>query len=66
MPCCKDVYYLLVAIIKKELGLEQSLYTILQVFSISLFEKMPILQAFSPQCVPVKNEQCYKQLSLFD
>ena len=58
--------YLLVAIIKKELGLEQSLYTILQVFSISLFEKMPILQAFAPHSVPVQNEHRYKQLSLFD
>ena len=58
--------YLLVAIIKKELGLEQSLYTILQVFSISLFEKMPILQAFSQKYLPVYNEPRYKQLSLFD
>ena len=38
--------YLLVAILKKELRLEQSLYTILQVLSVSLLEKMPILQAF--------------------
>jgi len=58
--------YLLVAIIKKELGLEQSLYTILQVLSISLFEKMPILQAFSPKYELVQNDHCYKQLSLFD
>jgi transposase len=39
--------YLLVAIMKKELRLKQSLYTILQVLSLSLFEKMPILEAFS-------------------
>ncbi len=38
--------YLLVAILKKELRLEQSLYTILPVLSVSLLEKMPILQAF--------------------
>jgi hypothetical protein len=38
--------YLLAAIIKKKIKLEESLYTILQVFSVSLFEKMPILQAF--------------------
>ncbi len=37
--------YLLVAILKKELGIEQSLYTILQVLSVSLFEKTSILQA---------------------
>jgi len=58
--------YLLVAIMKKELRLEQSLYTILQVLSISLFEKMPILQAFSSNYALVQNDQCCKQLSLFD
>ena len=39
--------YVLVAIIKKELRLEHSLYTILQILSVTLFEKTPILQAFS-------------------
>ena len=38
--------YLLVAIMKKKLNLDQSLYTIIQILSISLFEKMPINQAF--------------------
>ncbi len=38
--------YVLIAIIKKKLKMEESLYTILQVFSVSLFEKIPILQAF--------------------
>ena len=58
--------YLLVAILKKELKLEQSLYTILQVLSLSLFEKIPILQAFSAKDLVVqKNLQC-KQLTLFD
>jgi hypothetical protein len=38
--------YLLVAIMKKELKIEQSLYTILQILSVTLFEKMPIQQAF--------------------
>ena len=37
--------YVLVAILKKRLGLEQSLYTILQVLSIILVERIPILQA---------------------
>lgn len=58
--------YLLVAIMKKELRLEQSLYSILQILSISLFEKMPILEAFSPKYVPVQTTQSWKQLSLFD
>lgn len=38
--------YLLVAILKKRLGLDLSLYKILQILSISLFEKTPILQGF--------------------
>jgi transposase len=58
--------YLLVAIMKKELRLEQSLYTILQVLSLSLFEKMPILEAFSKKYMPLQNNQGWKQPSLFD
>jgi hypothetical protein len=38
--------YVLIAIIKKRLGLEQSLYTILQILSLSLFEKKPLLGLF--------------------
>jgi hypothetical protein len=38
--------YVLVAIIRKHLGLEVSLYQILQILSVTLFEKTPILQAF--------------------
>lgn len=39
--------YVLVAIAKKQLRLEHSLYTILQIFNLTLFEKRPILQVFS-------------------
>ncbi len=39
--------YVLVAIVKKRLGLSQSPYTILQILSISLFEKAHILEVFS-------------------
>jgi transposase len=38
--------YVLVAIARKRLGLEASLYQILQILSVSLFEKTPILRAF--------------------
>lgn len=38
--------YVLVAIIKKRLGLDQNLYTILQILSLTLFEKTPILKLF--------------------
>jgi len=38
--------YVLVAIVKKRLSLDASLYTLLQILSVTLFEKMPLLQAF--------------------
>jgi len=41
--------YLLVAIIKKHLDLRGSLYTLLQVTAVTLFEKMPISQALHPK-----------------
>jgi len=58
--------YLLIAIIKKKLKLEESLYTILQVFSVSLFEKMPILQAFQSVDVEEFVEDDCNQLNLFE
>lgn len=58
--------YLLIAIIKKKLKLEESLYTILQVFSVSLFEKMPILQAFQSVDVEESVEDDCNQLNLFE
>ncbi len=39
--------YVLVAIIRKRLNLEPSLYTLLQVISVTIFEKMPLLTALS-------------------
>ena len=58
--------YVLVAIIRKELRIERSMGEILQILSLSLFENMPILQAFSHE-VP-QNNMCQdsNQLSLFD
>ena len=55
--------YLLVAILKKRLHLDSSLYTILQILSLTLFEKTPISQALahlpSPsQSVNQQNHQC--------
>jgi len=40
--------YVLVAIIRKRLEMEASLYQILQILSVTLFEKTPILQALQP------------------
>jgi hypothetical protein len=42
----------LVAIVRKRLGLEISLYQILQVLSVTLFEKTPILQAIQATRLP--------------
>jgi hypothetical protein len=58
--------YLLVAIIKKELRLPQSLYTILQVLSVSIFEKTPVLQAFSQRDYTNQTPHCPNQLLLFE
>ncbi len=58
--------YLLVAIMKKEFKLEQTLYTILQVLSISLFEKMPVSRAFSKYNNLDQNNESHKQLTLFN
>jgi hypothetical protein len=58
--------YVLVAILKKRLGLPQSLYTILQFLSVSLFEKTPILQAFSNIADQPEINHNANQLLLFD
>src|SRR6266705_906377 len=58
--------YVLVAIIKKRLCLDPSLYQILQVLSLSLFEKKPILRAFDELTSEEKSEQISNQLNLFD
>lgn len=58
--------YVLVAIAKKKFMIEQSLYEILQILSISIFEKIPVNQLFSQKELQYFKEQDYKQLSLFD
>ena len=58
--------YVLVAIMKKRLKIDLSLYTILQVLSISLFEKMPILQALTTDDYKSKATIHHKQLKLFN
>jgi len=58
--------YVLVAIVKKELKLDLSLYTILQILSVSLFEKMPILQVLSKNDYTFTTHAPNNQLNLFD
>jgi len=57
--------YVLVAIVRKRLGLEASLYQILQILSLSLFEKMPILQALQPSDSELDLPDPGNQLILF-
>ncbi len=58
--------YVLVAIVKKQLHLELSLYTILQILSVTLFEKTPILEAFSIIQPQESKGVPFNQLTLFD
>ena len=58
--------YVLVAILKKRLALDQSLYTILQILSVTVFEKTPILQVFSDYDGTNEEGASCNQLSLFD
>lgn len=58
--------YVLVAIAKKRFMLKQSLYEILQILSISIFERMPINQLFQETQLQYFKEQSSKQLILFD
>ena len=58
--------YVLVAIVKKRLALEPSLYTLLQAFSVTLFEKMPILQALSQAPPAIPPPVINNQLNLFE
>ncbi|MGD0901277.1 MAG: IS4 family transposase [Thermoguttaceae bacterium] len=58
--------YVLVAILKKELSLPRSLTEILQILSVTPFEKTPIFQALSTFSTPNSQVACCNQLSLFD
>ena len=58
--------YVLVAIVRKRLGIEGSLYQILQILSLTLFEKTPILQALQPSDSDNDLGGNGNQLNLFD
>jgi len=58
--------YLLVAIMKKRLKIKLTLYTILQILSITLFEKIPIFQALTEQDYRSQKVAGPIQLKLFD
>ena len=58
--------YVLVAILRKRLGLDASLYQILQILSLTLFEKVPISQAFQASDSQSDLNASDNQLILFD
>ncbi|MGA2606500.1 MAG: IS4 family transposase, partial [Terriglobia bacterium] len=58
--------YVLVAILKKQLGLDLSLYKILQILSVTIFEKSPILQVFLNSKDQLPEDDPCIQLQLFD
>jgi hypothetical protein len=58
--------YVLVAIAKKKFMLQQSLYEIIQILSISIFEKMPINQLFQQTQLQYFKEHNHNQLKMWD
>jgi hypothetical protein len=58
--------YVLVAIVRKRLGIDVSLYQFLQIFSVTLFEKTPILQALQQISSQDDSPGSQNQMILFD
>jgi len=58
--------YVLVAIVKKDLGIQRSMTEILQILSLMLFEKTPIFQALSKEKPQKTDIKSHNQMTLFD
>ena len=58
--------YVLVAIVKKRLNLSASLYEMLQIFSLTMFERMPLNQLLTKMNADRGIEVSANQLNLFD
>ena len=63
---CAVATYVLIAIVKKELQLDASLYTLLQILSVSVFEKTQLSQAFAGNGQIQEQSDFSNQLNLFD
>jgi Domain of unknown function (DUF4372)/Transposase DDE domain len=63
---CAVATYVLIAIVKKELRLEASLYTLLQILSVSVFEKTQLRRALQANCANEIDPRNANQLILFD
>ena len=58
--------YVLVAIIRKRLSLEQSFHTILQILSLTLFEKIPLNELLTTHAISIPDSMYRNQLKLFN
>ena len=58
--------YLLVAILKKKLKIDRNLYSILQILSVSAFDKTPVNQLLSSTELHINQNELHKQLTIFD
>jgi hypothetical protein len=63
---CAVATYVLIAIVKKELQLDASLYTCLQILSVSVFEKTEVSCALQPDASQIDLLDTANQLNLFD
>ena len=63
---CAVATYVLIAIVKKGLQLDASLYTLIQILSVSVFEKTPLSEAFAGEWPISEQTDFSNQLSLFD
>ncbi len=58
--------YLMVAIAKKELNIERNLYEILQILSVSIFDKTPLIHLLQECPLQIPPTSLSKQLNLLD
>ncbi len=63
---CAVATYVLIAIVKKELQLDASLYTNLQILSVSVFEKTQLSSALQANAEDISELDLANQLNLFD
>ena len=63
---CAIATYVLIAIVKKELQLDASLYTCLQILSVSVFEKTELSRALQTDAFQIALLDASNQLNLFD
>lgn len=63
---CAIATYVLIAIVKKELHLDASLYTLLQIYSVSVFEKIELRRAFAKEACMITTDPLSISLPLFD